>query len=152
MKNRNLITAKDVEQLKTSLAKEEPIAVQDTQPTADDFLDRLMKYVPIEVIGLYTVIEVNLKGLVEQQNLKNWLLGLLVLSLICTFLYVKYYLKVIRTMQVFMSVLAVGIWVFSIGGWFGEFDFWAAGWGVIAVAIYAVIIKIMKLNPLPADQ
>jgi hypothetical protein len=149
MTNRNIITKDDVPQIEELLKKGVIKAEVNVQLSADDFLNRLMKYVPVEIIGVYTVIEVNLKSLVNPQNERSWLMGLFIFGLVATFFYVKFYLKVVRYTQIFMTVLAFAVWVFSIGGWFTTLDFWKAGWGIIASVIYLFVVKIMRLDPLP---
>jgi hypothetical protein len=148
MKNRNIITKRDTERLKVLKEKGDLAASKEIPKNPDDYLDRLMKYVPVEILGAYLICEGVLRSTV-QNEIKIALLCLLLLGLVGTFFYVKIYLKVVRFMQVFMSILAFIVWVFSIGGWFGELGFWKAGYGTIAVIIYAVAVKIIKLPPLP---
>jgi len=152
MRNRNIITKGDVLQsddsLRTGVIREKAMTERIAQPAADDYLDRLMKYVPVEIVGIYTIIEVNLKSLIIDANLGTWLLGLLIFGLIATFFYVRFYLKIVRWVQVLLTDLGFAVWVFTIGGWFDTLDFWKAEWGIIATVIYLLITKIVKLEPM----
>jgi hypothetical protein len=152
MKNRNIITKHDLLKAKEHPGNEPLDAragvAQAAPPAADDYMDRLMKFIPVETVGLYTIIEVNLKSLYNGQNLGPWLLGLLIFGMIATVFYVRFYLKVKRWIQVLMTDLGFAVWVFTIGGWFGTMSFWKAEWGIIAAVIYLFIIKIIRLEPI----
>lgn len=149
MKDRNILTKKDIEELARIRTTADPSDVP--VPTMDDYFDRLLKYVPVEIMGLYLVIEGLLKSMYDGPTINYYLLGLLIVGAFFTFWYVKRYLKVVRVFQVLMSVLAFLIWVFSMGGWFETQGFWQAGWGAIAVVIFAVTIKILRLPRLPDE-
>lgn len=152
MKNRNIITKQDLLKtealLKSGDINAKAMADKIALPTADDYIDRLMKFVPVEIVGLYTIIEVNLKSLFEGQYFGPWLLGLLIFGLIATFFYVRFYLKIVRWTQILITELGFTVWVFTIGGWFDTLNFWKAEWGIIAAVIYLFIVKVIKLEPI----
>jgi hypothetical protein len=147
MKNRDIITKKDLEKLR-DLQKSSTLSKDVVLPAVDDFLDRLMKYVPLEILGGYSICEGVIRSFVKD-GLMLSLLILFILGIVGTYFYVKKYLNVTRYLQVYIAVLGFVIWVFSIGGWFGEFNFWKAGYGTIGVIIFAITVKILKLPSLP---
>jgi hypothetical protein len=150
MKSRNIFTDADIENFK-ALQENKHLSDKEIPKNADEFLDRLMKYVPLEIIGAYLICEGIIKSTVTN-GLIFTLLGLFILGIVGTFFYVKYYLNVKRSIQIYMSMLGFIIWVFSIGGWFGELKFYVAVYGTIGVVIFAVMVKIIKLPPLPDPE
>ena len=157
MRNRNIFTNADIEELK-SLQEESDTDPKPEVPSSDDFFDRLLMYIPIEIIGGYLIIESLLESMLKKnldvipKILEYSLLGLLILGLIGTFTYLKYNLKIVRPLQIVMSLLAFAIWVLYSGGWFEvTFSFWQVGWGTIGVVIFAITVGIMKLPPIDKD-
>jgi hypothetical protein len=118
-------------------------------PTEDGYLTRLLKYVPVEVLGAYlfmaTVIDSNVTG-----NLRAyWLGGLLAAVLLLTIPYDYLVLNVVRPEQIAMSVLGLAVYVFSIGGWFATTTWYHQWYASIAVAMFALLVGIIKVRPLP---
>ncbi|MGD0726664.1 MAG: hypothetical protein ABSB63_14025 [Spirochaetia bacterium] len=140
--NRNIITEGDAKRLEKA----------PTAPTKDTYFDRLYKYVPMEIIGAYLVIEGSLKQLLKDMPLLIGLLVLFVLGILSTWLYARRALNVIRGKQLAMSAFAFVVWVFATGGWFETFTWWAPGWGTIAVVAFAVMVAILKIGPLPEPE
>jgi hypothetical protein len=120
---------------------------------ADSYMDRLMKYVPIELMSAYVVVQ----GLL-QSAYKNELRAraialaiLLVAGLVTTWFFSARVLKVRRTEQLSMTVLAFAVWVFAIGGWFSTTGWWQAWMGTVAVVAFGVLVRIIDLPPLPEN-
>jgi hypothetical protein len=149
--SRNIITKEDVRPLPEGPAAfGEAVGETPVQPTSpDSYFDRLTKYVPVEIIGAYMIIEGIIKTLLKETELSWALLGLLLLGAVGAWFFAYRILQVLRWQQLAMTVFAFAVWVFSIGGWFGTFPFWAPGWGTIAVVIFGVMVQIVQLGPLP---
>jgi hypothetical protein len=118
-------------------------------PTEDGYLTRLLKYVPVEVLGAYlfmsTIIDSNVTG-----NLRAyWLGGLLAAVLLLTIPYDYLVLSVVRPEQIAMSVVGLAVYVFSIGGWFATTTWYHQWYASIAVALFALLVGIIKVRPLP---
>ncbi len=149
--NRNIVSQADV----AALAGREVAAPGGgtAQLNADDYLTRLAKYVPVEVISAYLVIQ----GLIETAYkagtpARAYALGaLLVLTAIASWFFCARVLKVLRKSQLAMTVLAFVIWVLAIGGWFATTSWWQAWFGTAAVVLFGVLARIIDLPPLPAD-
>mgnify|MGYP005842852785 CR=1 FL=1 len=150
--DRNIMTTQDViarQRPESEAADEATARVVPTQ--ADSYFDRLAKYVPVEIIGAYLLIEGLVKELTEGAA-EGWaLLVLLLLGLAATWLFAQRVLHVVRTTQRVMSVLAFAVWVFATGGWFATLSFWAPGWGTVAVIAFGVAVRIVQLEPLPQE-
>jgi hypothetical protein len=118
-------------------------------PTEDDYLTRLLKYVPVEVLGGYlfmaTIIDSNVTGHVRAY----WLGGLLAAVLLLAVPYDYFVLSVVRPEQIAMSVLGLAVYVFSIGGWFATTTWYHQWYASIAVALFALLVGILKVRPLP---
>lgn len=117
--------------------------------TEDDYLTRLLKYVPIEVLGGYlfmaTIIDSNVTGHLRAY----WLGGLLAAVLLLTIPYDYLVLGVVRPEQIAMSVVGLAVYVFSIGGWFATTTWYHQWYASIAVALFALLVGVIKVRPLP---
>lgn len=154
--DRNIITVQDVMARRRpapgaagSTADEAVAPALATQ--ADSYFDRLAKYVPVEIIGAYLLIEGLVKELTEGAAERWALLVLFLCGLAATWLFAWRVLHVARTAQLVMSVLAFAVWVFATGGWFATLRFWAPGWGTVAVIAFGVAVRIVQLGPLPQE-
>jgi hypothetical protein len=148
--NRNIVTPADVE---ARAGREAAVPGGAAQLSADDYLARLAKYVPVEMISAYLVVQ----GLIETAYKAGTparayaLGGLLVISAIITWFFCARVLKVQRRLQLAMAVLALVTWVLAIGGWFATTSWWQAWFGTAAVVFYGVLARIVNLPPLPPD-
>jgi hypothetical protein len=124
-----------------------------TIPTQDDYLTKLLKYVPIEVLGAYLFMA----GVIDS-NVTNshdhavWLGGLLIGVLVLTIPYDRVVLKVVRATQIAMSVVGLAVYVFAVGGWFATTTWYHQWYASIVVPVFALVAAILKLAPLPAEK
>ncbi len=146
--NRNIITKADAAR-KPAPSFGEPSEGLGAPASPDTYSDRLLKYVPVEIIGAYLLIEGLLRELLKGDALPWGLLALMLLGAVLTWFFSNRVLGVLRTAQLAMTVFAFFVWVFATGGWFSTMQFWAPGWGTIAVIIFGVMVQIVKLDPLP---
>ncbi len=118
-------------------------------PTEDGYLTKLLKYVPVEVLGSYlfmlTIINSNVTGHLRTY----WLGGLLAAVLLLTIPYDYLVLNVVRPEQIAMSVVGLSVYVFSIGGWFATTSWYHQWYASIAVSLFALLVGIVKVRPLP---
>ncbi len=139
--DRNIITEADTVRLR---------AVSAPMPSADDYLTKLLKYLPLEVLGVYlflaTLIKQNVTG---RSELDAWLLGLLVFAVIVTCLYDFFVLRVKRAIQIIMSGIGIAVYVLASGDWFATTSWYHPWYGTAALPIYALLIQFIKLAPLP---
>ncbi|HEY1502375.1 MAG TPA: hypothetical protein VGF88_22555 [Acidobacteriaceae bacterium] len=95
-------------------------AAPDNQNRGDDYLDRLVKYIPAEIIALY----LGASNVVPNTVWKNEVIALWVITAvttICTPIYMRSATKDFKTQptlwsQVIISSIAFPIWVFAMGG------------------------------------
>jgi hypothetical protein len=155
--NRNIITEADVQRVAPKAKRPGDLSanasgVTTIPPKVDTYFDRLTKYIPMEIIGAYLVVEGLLKELLKTEELAVGLLVLFLLGMLSTWFFARRVLNVVRTSQLTMSAFAFFVWVFATGGWFVTLEFWAPGWGTIAVVVFAVMVRILNIGPLPDDQ
>src|SRR5580704_17279462 len=119
-------------------------------PSEDDYLTRVVKYIPPEVLAAYLfmagVIDSNVTG---RHDHAIWLGGLLVGILVLTIPYDLRVLKIVRWSQIAMSVLGIAVHVFAVGGWFATTTWYHQWYASIVVPLFGLVIAILKLPPLP---
>lgn len=123
-----------------------------TVPTEDDYLTKLLKYVPLEVLGAYLFMAGVIDSNVTKHDHAWWLGGLLIGILILTIPYDVRVLGVVRPVQIAMSVIGLTIYIFSIGGWFATTSWYHVWYASIALPVFGLLVAILKLKPLPLNN
>ncbi len=123
-----------------------------TVPTEDDYLTKVVKYVPVEILAAYLLMA----GVIDS-NVTNahdhaiWLGSLLAGILLLTIPYDLQVLKIARWSQIAMSLVGLAVYVFALGGWFATTSWYHQWYASIVVPVFALLIGILKLPPLPPD-
>lgn len=121
-------------------------------PTGDDYLTKVVKYVPIEVLGAYLLIAGTIKSNVTaKHDLAAWLGYVLLGFGPLTLLYAWRVLKISRLTQLLMSVVAMGVYVFALGGWFATTTWYHAWYATIALPVFGLLIAIVPVPALPSQ-
>jgi hypothetical protein len=110
-------------------------------PPPDRWYERLLKYIPVETIGLYLAVE----GIIRSANLTAMelrvYLGLtLIVTLVFTWLYLRQIARVVVVSQIVISCFALVVWVFALGGVFATFSFYKPWQGTAALVIAAAFL------------
>jgi hypothetical protein len=150
--NRNIVTEQDAGgSVEESLSAD---GVAATLPRPDDYMDRLLKYLPAEVGGAYLIIAGLIgSGLAERPRVLQVLLAvLLVLGIAASWLFASRTLHVRRTQQLAMTALAFVVWVSATGGWFATLSWWEAWMGTIFVVVFGFLVRLVPVPPLPPDS
>ena len=158
--NWNVITQSDAQRINDAAgivaqAAPEPNATPPASgppSTSDDYMAKLLKYVPPQIVGAYLFIEGVLKAAVGTSNRDGLRLALGILFIVgglATVAFVARVLNVVRWKQRLVTLLAYAVWVFALGGIFGTFSWWQAAWGSLALAAFAILVVIIKMPPLP---
>jgi hypothetical protein len=144
--NRNIITKGDIARLSKATSGDEVPATLDVNPPAgyaaaaaapsggspvleylpplppalvpseDDYLTKLLKYVPLEVLGAYLFVAgVIDSNVTDKRDHALWLGGLLVGILVLTIPYDIRVLNVVRAKQIVVSVIGLSVYVFAVG-------------------------------------
>jgi branched-subunit amino acid transport protein len=147
--NRNIITVADVpDTVRSGTAGVAPSSAS----TVDDYFSRLLKYVPLEIIGAYLAVQ----GLIRtayagRASLHWWLLALLVAGVIASWFFAASVIHIVRRQQLAMTSLSFAVWAFATGGWFATNGWYSAWMSTAAVVVFGVLVRILRLPPLPPD-
>jgi hypothetical protein len=111
----------------------------------DTYGDRLLKYVPAEVVTVF----VFLAGAISAAgtNSPPWLIwGVFGLLLICTPLYLNRLQGVKKMVQLAISTVAFAVWVFSLGdeGPFGTLVWYKPIYGAVLLPLYTFIVPLVE--------
>jgi FtsH-binding integral membrane protein len=150
--NRNIVTQSDVNrllaknvQLEGVDAKPEAPAVQpaDANPTSDNYVERLMKYIPAEVIAAYMTLAGIVKSSPQPNDpLLHWVIFLVVL--VGGFFYLRKPAGVTKPTQLIISVLAIVVWVFYLGGPFKAMGWYSDIWAALILPIYTFFVPLIE--------
>jgi hypothetical protein len=121
-------------------------------PSEDDYLTKVLKYVPVEALAAYLfmagVIGSNVTG---KHDRAMWLGGLLIGTLVLTIPYDLRVLSIVRWQQVTVSVVGIAVYVFALGGWFATTTWYHQWYASIVVPVFGLLIAVLRLPPLPAN-
>lgn len=81
---------------------------------ADKYTDRLLKYIPAEVISLYLALDAIIRPTGQDNQWLHW--GIFLFGILGTFLYMKRITKVEKITQIGISIGAYIVWVLALGG------------------------------------
>jgi len=139
--SRTIITARDVAAARAA-AGLQPASPAASIPAIDEYKDRLIKYIPAEVITLYMALVgiVGSRSAGHSRNIAEWVIfGAGVLA---TPIQLRFHQKVTKTQQIVISTLAFIIWAITFGGpftqVFSEPDL--KMWGAIALVLFTFAV------------
>lgn len=135
---RTVITSKNIDLVKASLPEEEREKV-----TLDDYKEKLLKYIPAEIIALYVTVYGIAKA--AQENIPFELIAWIIFG-ICflgTILYLWRIEKDVTWSQVIISAIAFAVWVFALGGPFESLSWYNSVYGAILLPVYTFFIPII---------
>lgn len=131
-----------------------PTEPSPAQPPAssDDYMGRLIKYVPTEVVTFYAGAQATLPSLFQAEGSRNAALWILFfVGLIGTPLYLWRLQNVKKTLQLLVSTGAFLVWAFALGDPLASALGISAqsadqtGWAFLIVAVYTFIVASLKL-------
>ena len=118
----------------------------ETPPLPEDkYKDRLLKYIPAEVVTLY----LTLTALLGTASDLPWWLGWLifVLGIVATWYYLRYPLEVKDRTQLIISCVAFVVWVFALGGPFKDLGWYKPVYGGLLLTTYTFFVASVKPAP-----
>jgi hypothetical protein len=122
-------------------------------PPADDYVDRLLKYIPAESVALYLTLQgIILSGAGEAPNLNAWLWFIFGIGLIGTALYQWRVLKIGKVVQLAVSTAAFGVWVFALGGAFASLSWYEPFIGSLMLVIFTFFAPLISPDVLHTEQ
>lgn len=122
-------------------APEGPPAGPPAASPPDGYNDRVLKYIPAEVVTLYLSVD----GLVRaKQNSPVLSWGLFAFGLLATILYLKFSAGVTKPLQLAVSAVAFCVWALSIGSPSTYIPGYDAIYGAIALPIFTFLAGLIK--------
>ncbi len=111
----------------------------------DNYLSRLLKYIPSEIVMVFISIE----GVLLSTYSSNpdflekslWVLAGVLLFL--TPIWLWRVMKVKSIAHLFIATLSLLVWMFAIGGPFITFDWYNPSLGAVALPIYTLLVPII---------
>jgi len=121
------------------------------QPTADDYMAKLLKYVPPQIVGAYLVVQGALISVTTDGSDGRWrALGiLLIVGALFTYAFTGQVLHVVRQRQRVVTTVAYVVWAFALGGVFATYSWWSPGWGTVALVAFGLLVQLVAVPPLP---
>jgi hypothetical protein len=108
----------------------------------DKYTERLLKYIPTEVIALYVTLNTFLRSEHDSSIILNW--GIFVFGIIATYLYLLRIEKVEKQSQLFISVGAFCVWVFALGGPFEFLSWYKPLYASLMLPIYTFSVGLIE--------
>jgi hypothetical protein len=122
-------------------------------PPPDRWYERLLKYIPVESIGLYLAVEGIVKSASLSRNELRVYLGLtLLVTLLFTWLYLLRVAGVELISQLIISCIALIVWVFALGGVFATFSYYKPWQGTVALVVAAAFLGFVKPPELEKNE
>jgi hypothetical protein len=119
-------------------------ALPDPPPMGvDDYTNRLLKYIPAESVALYLTLQGIVLSGMGNRSPYTWLWLIFGIGLIGTPIYLWRVTKVSKSMQLVVSTLAFGVWVFALGGAFQSLSWYEPFIGsltLVAFTFFAPLI------------
>lgn len=119
----------------------------------DGYFDRLLKYIPSDVIGLWLAGSGLIQGQAGDEARAGLLWLLFVVGLVFSFFWTRK--QTAETgqpnawRQVYLSCGAFAVWVFAIGGPFAELSFYKPLYGSLVLLIYTSAIPLLPPPRVP---
>lgn len=112
-----------------------------------NYQDRLLKLIPSELVGAYTVIG----GIIPQAQAKWGTLITSAILLILTPLYLLRLQGVTRPEQLAVTTISFAVWVYSLGGPFQYWGLYQPWLGSVVLVLWTVIVPLI-VNPRPVRR
>jgi hypothetical protein len=141
---RQIVTKKELQTMKAAATRASGAEAAEPKLTGDTYLERVVKYVPAEVVTVFVFV----KGLIEQQQNLNelkviyWIVFFIFLVL--TPLYSWKVLHITKVSQLIISTGAFFVWVLAMGHPFTFLDWYNPIIGAVLLPIYTLVIAIIE--------
>ena len=119
---------------------------------ADNYTDRLLKYIPAESVALYLTLQGIVLSSVEAPALKAWLWFAFAIGIIGTPLYLWRIQQVSKKMQLAVSTAAFGVWVFALGGAFASMSWYEPFIGSLALVVFTFFVPLISPDVLRSEE
>jgi hypothetical protein len=117
---------------------------------ADNYLSRVLKYIPSEIVMAYISMDGILRTCynpnlwADRQMLLKLLWIISAILTVLTPLWLWRVMRVRRLSQLFISTISVPVWLFALGGPFALLDWYRPALGAVALPLYTLILPIIS--------
>jgi hypothetical protein len=118
------------------------------QEKLDTYRDRLFKYIPAEVVTLYLGLSAIVASATDAPRFLYWVI--FGAGVIGTPYYLRFVQKVTAPMQLIISTLAFGVWVFALGGPFKDIQGYKQIYGAVLLPLFTFFVA--GLSPGQPEQ
>jgi len=128
------------------LAPEAPAIEITAKKRPDDYTDRLLKFIPVEVVSVYIFVYGLITSSQVSQYLKIQLLWIVfIVMVIGTGIYLLKVQNVYKKTQIAVSTMSFIIWVFATGGGpFAYMSWYQPIYGQVLLPIYTFFVAMIK--------
>ena len=141
---REIITEKDLEKTKQATTRDASAGTTTVTKAEDTFIDRLLKYIPAEIVTVYIFVE----GIIRQYQNPGEIKGIYWAVFFVFWLLTPIYLwraqNVKKPMQLIVSFLAFFVWVFAVGGPFLLLGWYKIIYGAVLLPIFTFAVGFLK--------
>jgi hypothetical protein len=112
---------------------------------SDDYITKLIKYIPTEIVTLFLFIDGILKSF-HSSTAVGWSLFFLLLAFTPVYMWRMTVLQAKPPAwdQIIVSFFSFALWVYVIGGPFADLSWYAPQYGSILVALFTVAVPLFK--------
>jgi len=114
--------------------------------TPDNYLNRLIKYIPAEIIAVYSLIEGILKSNKSNPNIANIYWWVFAILFIMTPIYLFKAQKVKSILHLIISSFSYAVWVSALGGPFVYLDNYDPMYPAILMPLYTFAVGFLIPN------
>jgi hypothetical protein len=141
---REVLTLKDIKKFNESGRAARGPSDVTVPATKDEYLDRLLKYIPAEVIAFYIFVigRIPENPVPPEAKLLQWILFIVFFFL--NFGYLWRVLHVRKYQQLIISLVAFVVWVFALGGPFTFLEWYKSLYGEILLPVYTLAVAIWE--------
>ena len=138
---REIITSNDVS---GGLEAGRPTSREAGTPIApDDYKDRLIKYIPAEIVAAFLAIQ-NIINAAQQSQVGLLFWGAFGVLLILTPIYLAKVQKVSKVTQLAISTIAFIVWVYALGGPFAGTPIHSPLAAAIVLILYTLVVSFIE--------
>jgi hypothetical protein len=145
---RQIVTAQDIAARSqsgggnTAAVGESPVGGE--VPNPDSYTDRLLKYIPVEVVAVYLAVNGAL-GTLTDAGTRTFLIWVVFFLLLAgTPLYLARIQKVSKRVQLLIATVSFAVWVFSVGGPFSNLGWYQPVYGAIILPLFTFFVPVIE--------
>jgi hypothetical protein len=134
---RQVVTKSDVQRARLRAASAGGVAGgREEVPNLDRYTDRLLKYIPVEVVAVYLAVQNVLLTTDDVSDVAGLFWVVFLILLVLTPLYLWRIQTVDKWQQLTISTVSFAVWVFSLGGPFVYLAWYKPVYAAVLLPIY----------------